>query len=192
MLPERLDAEYVGEDGARHRPVMLHRAILGSFERFLGILIEHYAGALPAVAGAGAGGGRDHHLRRRRLCARRWRRRCATAGLAVRDRPAQREDQRQGARAQPGQCAGDRRGRPQGGRGAARSRCAAWAARRRRWWRWTRRSRRSRPRRRRPICADPACGGSQLLAATEPAVDASIRRQPAGVSAQSSLQRRRP
>ena len=47
VLPERLDASYVGEDGAKHRPVMLHRAILGSFERFLGILIEHYAGRLP-------------------------------------------------------------------------------------------------------------------------------------------------
>src|SRR5690606_16904142 len=47
VLPERLDAEYVGEDGERHRPVMLHRAILGSFERFLGILIEHHAGAFP-------------------------------------------------------------------------------------------------------------------------------------------------
>ncbi len=47
VLPERLDAEYVGEDGARHRPVMLHRAILGSFERFLGILIENYAGRFP-------------------------------------------------------------------------------------------------------------------------------------------------
>jgi threonyl-tRNA synthetase len=47
VLPERLDAEYVGEDGARHRPVMLHRAILGSFERFLGMLIEQYAGRFP-------------------------------------------------------------------------------------------------------------------------------------------------
>jgi threonyl-tRNA synthetase len=46
-MPERLDAEYVGEDGARHRPVMLHRAILGSLERFVGILIEEHAGALP-------------------------------------------------------------------------------------------------------------------------------------------------
>ncbi|MBC7140831.1 MAG: threonine--tRNA ligase [Rhodobacteraceae bacterium] len=46
-LPMRLGAEYVGEDGAKHRPVMLHRAILGSFERFLGILIENYAGKLP-------------------------------------------------------------------------------------------------------------------------------------------------
>ena len=46
-LPERLDANYVGEDGAKHRPFMLHRAILGSFERFIGILIENYAGRLP-------------------------------------------------------------------------------------------------------------------------------------------------
>lgn len=47
VLPERLDATYIGEDGAKHRPVMLHRAILGSFERFLGILIENFAGKLP-------------------------------------------------------------------------------------------------------------------------------------------------
>ncbi|MDC0649059.1 threonine--tRNA ligase [Candidatus Puniceispirillum sp.] len=48
VLPERLDAEYVGEDGDRHRPVMLHRAILGSMERWIGILIEQYAGRMPA------------------------------------------------------------------------------------------------------------------------------------------------
>jgi threonyl-tRNA synthetase len=47
VLPERLDASYVGEDGERHRPVMLHRAVLGTFERFLGIMIEHYAGKMP-------------------------------------------------------------------------------------------------------------------------------------------------
>ena len=47
VLPDRLDAEYVAEDGTRQRPVMLHRAILGSFERFLGILIEQYAGRFP-------------------------------------------------------------------------------------------------------------------------------------------------
>ena len=46
-MPERLGAEYVGEDGARHRPVMLHRAIVGSLERFIGILIEEHAGAMP-------------------------------------------------------------------------------------------------------------------------------------------------
>ena len=48
VLPDRLDAEYVGEDGNRHRPVMLHRAILGSMERWIGILIEQYAGRMPA------------------------------------------------------------------------------------------------------------------------------------------------
>ncbi len=47
VLPDRLDANYIGEDGAKHRPVMLHRAICGSMERFIGILIEHYAGAFP-------------------------------------------------------------------------------------------------------------------------------------------------
>ncbi|HQA17902.1 MAG TPA: threonine--tRNA ligase, partial [Novosphingobium sp.] len=47
VLPERLDASYIGEDGEKHRPVMLHRAIFGSYERFIGILIEHYAGKLP-------------------------------------------------------------------------------------------------------------------------------------------------
>ena len=46
-IPERLGASFVGEDGAKHTPVMLHRAILGSFERFMGILIEHYAGKFP-------------------------------------------------------------------------------------------------------------------------------------------------
>jgi threonyl-tRNA synthetase len=47
VLPERLDAYYIGEDGEKHRPVMLHRAILGTFERFIGILIEHHAGRFP-------------------------------------------------------------------------------------------------------------------------------------------------
>ncbi|WP_265587283.1 threonine--tRNA ligase [Sphingomicrobium arenosum] len=47
VLPERLDATYVGEDGEKHRPVMLHRAIFGSYERFIGMLIEHYAGKMP-------------------------------------------------------------------------------------------------------------------------------------------------
>ena len=46
-MPERLDASYIGEDGNKHRPVMLHRACLGSFERFIGILIEEHAGKLP-------------------------------------------------------------------------------------------------------------------------------------------------
>ncbi len=47
VLPERLDASYVGEDGQKHRPMMFHRAIFGSYERFIGILIEHYAGKFP-------------------------------------------------------------------------------------------------------------------------------------------------
>jgi threonyl-tRNA synthetase len=47
QLPERFDLTYMGEDGQRHRTVMIHRAILGSIERFFGILIEHYAGAFP-------------------------------------------------------------------------------------------------------------------------------------------------
>jgi len=47
VLPERLDASYVGEDGARHRPVLLHRAVFGTFERFIGLLIEHFAGKFP-------------------------------------------------------------------------------------------------------------------------------------------------
>src|SRR3546814_134055 len=47
VMPDRLDASYVGEDGERHRPVMLHRAILGTYERFIGILIEHFAGRFP-------------------------------------------------------------------------------------------------------------------------------------------------
>ena len=47
VLPERLDAEYTGSDGGKHRPVMLHRAVFGTFERFMGILIENYAGSFP-------------------------------------------------------------------------------------------------------------------------------------------------
>jgi threonyl-tRNA synthetase len=47
VMPERLDASYIAEDGDKHRPVMLHRAIFGSYERFIGILIEHFAGKLP-------------------------------------------------------------------------------------------------------------------------------------------------
>ena len=68
VLPERLDASYIGEDGQKHRPVMLHRAIFGSMERFIGVMIENYAGTFPLLAGAGAGGGRHHHQRRRCLC----------------------------------------------------------------------------------------------------------------------------
>ena len=48
QLPERFDLEYVGSDGGRHRPVMIHRALMGSIERFFGVLLEHYGGAFPA------------------------------------------------------------------------------------------------------------------------------------------------
>ena len=48
QLPQRFELEYVGSDGARHRPIMIHRALFGSVERFFGVLVEHYAGAFPA------------------------------------------------------------------------------------------------------------------------------------------------
>src|SRR5258706_15557261 len=51
-LPARFELEYDGEDGAKHQPLMVHRALLGSVERFFGILIEHYAGAFPLWLGA--------------------------------------------------------------------------------------------------------------------------------------------
>ncbi|HJA36284.1 MAG TPA: threonine--tRNA ligase, partial [Firmicutes bacterium] len=47
QMPERFDLEYVGEDGQKHRPVMIHRALLGSIERFIGVITEHFAGAFP-------------------------------------------------------------------------------------------------------------------------------------------------
>ena len=102
VLPERLDAEYVAEDGAAHRPVMLHRAILGSFERFLGILIEQYAGRFPLwlapVQAVVATIVSDADAYAEEVAAA-----LRGAGLAVRHRPLQPEDQRQGPRAQPGQ-----------------------------------------------------------------------------------------
>ncbi len=67
MMPGRLGAEYVDEHSQRRHPVMLHRAIVGSMERFIGILIEHHAGALPGLAGPGPGGGHEHHRRPGRL-----------------------------------------------------------------------------------------------------------------------------
>jgi threonyl-tRNA synthetase len=54
QMPERFDLKYTGADNTEHRPVVIHRAIFGTFERFIGVLIEHYAGAGPSV-GAGAG-----------------------------------------------------------------------------------------------------------------------------------------
>ena len=145
VLPERLDATYVGEDGARHRPVMLHRAVFGSFERFIGLLIEHYAGKFPLwlaprqvvvapiVSDAerlwrGGGGG------------------AAGRRAPRRGRLPQREDQLQGPRAQPGQGAGDPRRRPARGARSAPCRCGGSARRRAgscrstQWWpSWPRR-----------------------------------------------------
>ena len=68
QMPERFDLKYIGADNAEHRPVVIHRAIFGSFERFIALLIEHYAGAFPAVAGAGAGGRAADRRPPRRLC----------------------------------------------------------------------------------------------------------------------------
>ena len=59
-LPERFDLKYVGEDGQEHRPYMIHRALLGSIERFFGVLIEHYAGAFPVWLSPMQVGGHPH------------------------------------------------------------------------------------------------------------------------------------
>jgi threonyl-tRNA synthetase len=90
-MPERLDAEYVGEDGARHRPVMLHRAIVGSLERFIGILIEQHAGALPAWL-APVQVVVPTSPMRRPTTPRKWRKRCKNKELRVAARFAQREN----------------------------------------------------------------------------------------------------
>ncbi len=66
-MSERFDMTYIGEDGQAHRPYMVHRALLGSLERFFGILIEHYNGNFPALAGAGPGRGPAHRRPARRL-----------------------------------------------------------------------------------------------------------------------------
>ncbi len=111
VLPERLDANYIAPDGAKHRPVMLHRAILGSLERFIGVVIEHYAGRLPvwlapvqavvATITNEAEGYANEVLERLQ---RGWR--------AGRSRCPRRQDRLQGARAQPAQgaAASGRRG----------------------------------------------------------------------------------
>ncbi len=67
-LPERFGLEYVGSDSARHRPIMLHRALFGSVERFFGVLLEHYAGAFPGVVVTSAGAGAARRICSRRLC----------------------------------------------------------------------------------------------------------------------------
>ena len=67
-LPKRFNLSYIASDGREHQPVMVHRALLGSIERFLGVLIEHYAGAFPDLAGSGAGGGHSHIGTASRVC----------------------------------------------------------------------------------------------------------------------------
>ena len=80
-MPERFGLSYIGADNAEHRPVMIHRALFGSFERFIGILIEHYARRAAALARAGAG---DRAADRRPPDETRPRcsRRCAAPGCA--------------------------------------------------------------------------------------------------------------
>ena len=116
VLPERLDANYIGPDGAKHRPVMLHRAILGSLERFIGMLIEHYAGRLPlwlspvqavvATITNEADGYANEVLERLKA-----------AGVRAEADTRGGQDRLQGARAQPAQGAADPgRGRARAGR----------------------------------------------------------------------------
>ena len=150
VLPERLDAFYIGEDGEKHRPVMLHRAILGTFERFIGILIEHHAGRFPlwlapvqAVVATIVSDADDYA---REVVGG------ARGGRAPRrGRPPQREDQLQGARAQPRQDPLSARRRQARGGGAhgraapARRRRAPGGDRPRRAGRAAARPRRCRP-----------------------------------------------
>ena len=61
QMPERFELEYTGADGEKHRPVMIHRVVFGSIERFIGILTEHFAGAFPGLAEPGTGYRSAHH-----------------------------------------------------------------------------------------------------------------------------------
>ena len=97
-LPGRLGAFYIGEDGAKHTPVMIHRAMFGSIERFLGILIENYAGHLPLWLSPVQADGRDDRVGCGQVCGQGLAA-CAEGGPARRSRPAEREDQLQGPRA---------------------------------------------------------------------------------------------
>ncbi|MGY2936940.1 hypothetical protein ACVWZ6_006542 [Bradyrhizobium sp. GM6.1] len=116
-LPERFGAFYIDHDSGKKPPVMVHRAICGSMERFIGILIEHYARQLPALAVAGAGGGHHHHVGSRRVC-QAGAGAGPACGTSSRDRPAQRKDQLQGPRAFARQNSGTARGRQERGRDA--------------------------------------------------------------------------
>ena len=135
----------------KHRPVMLHRAILGSLERFIGMLIEHYAGRLPlwlapvqAVV-ATITNEADGYAREVASALR-------AAGLRVELDTADRQDQLQGARAQPAQGAAAAGGRRPRGRASATVSLRRLGGTRRRPWRLTTRSRYVSERRRRPIC----------------------------------------
>ena len=126
-MPERFDLAYTGADNAEHRPVMIHRALMGSFERFIGILIEHYAGEFPLWLAPGAG---DRAADRRPPPATT---RATVAAQLRRRRPAGggRRAQRVGGQEDPRRRAAEgavhaRRGR-RGGRRPARWRCAATA-----------------------------------------------------------------
>ena len=125
-MPERFELAYTGADNAEHRPVMIHRALLGSFERFIGILIEHYAGEFPlwlAPVQALVLPIADRHSTTRA----RWRSELREAGLRVRGRRPHRVGGQEDPRRRAAQGAlHARRGRPRGGR-AARWRCAATA-----------------------------------------------------------------
>ena len=118
-LPERLDATYIGEDGAKHRPVMLHRAILGSFERFIGIMIENYSGKMPfwlaprQVVVASIVSEADATVDD--IVAK-----LSAAGIRAEADIRNEKDQLQDPRALGRQGAGDPRDRPQGGRGRYR------------------------------------------------------------------------
>ena len=90
-MPGRFGAFYIGADSEKKTPVMIHRAMFGSLERFTGILIEHYAGHLPLWLAAAADRRRDDHAGGRRICARSHRR-GAQARATRRGRSPQRED----------------------------------------------------------------------------------------------------
>ena len=127
QMPERLDATYTGADNAEHRPVMIHRALLGSFERFIGILIEHYAGEFPlwltptqAIVLPIA----DRHVDAAHEAARDAARR-RRAGRARRPHRVRRpQDPRRRARARSPTCSSSATARPS----RARSPCAATRA----------------------------------------------------------------
>ena len=88
QLPQRFGLEYIGADNQRHQPIMIHRALFGSVERFMAVLIEHYAGALPDVAEPRAGPGHPRDRRARRLRVSRSSTACAGGGPAGHGRRA--------------------------------------------------------------------------------------------------------